>query len=297
MQINIYLFLNKVIQNYIIHCSVLILLLGKVLYQLLSSFYVYTPKICIQFLLYWVWSDSLVLVLVLLADQVVWFNLEGQVKHVVSTKEPHELAHSCCIDPAVRLAIKVLPGLFEISSEVVISCLSSQGHVSSNHFPWSIKGFFFLKDELASWLSRVCRELCSVFSYHRVHELMIARPRSLKVVGNDTLVATKTFLSFKSVMTDRIARMLLILVPFSSNFWSITQLNILRPDLLITDIVVILLRWSECISNLIFSVCWVATVHLLSETAFVVARPSRSRMTGFIFVLINKYLINNISLI
>ena len=102
----------------------------------------------------------------LLSNQVLSAGLEIKVDHVVAAEESHELGASCDVEPAVWLAVEVIPGLLEIGSEVVIGFLTLKRHVGANYLSGGGHGFALLEDELTGRFTVVGGELGSVLRDH-----------------------------------------------------------------------------------------------------------------------------------
>ena len=113
----------------------------------------------------------------------------------VGAEESEESTHSSDLNLSVIGGIEVLPSLIEIFVKVVISGLTFETKMSLENFRGSGESSDMVEVELAGWLILFISRFHSVLGDHGVHELIITRSWSIKMLWWGSVVGPVTFKS------------------------------------------------------------------------------------------------------
>ena len=117
--------------------------------------------------------------------------MEGDLH--VGAQESEERSHSSDLDLAIISGVEVIPGLFEVFVEVVISILSLESKMGVKDLLGSGESGNVVEIELSGWLVILVSSLHSVVHNHRVHELVITRSCAIEVIWGLSVVGPVTF--------------------------------------------------------------------------------------------------------
>jgi|TARA_B110000305_G_C19203136_1_gene522145 hypothetical protein len=135
----------------------------------------------------------------------------------VADEESEETGHSIGFDFTVVSGVEVIPGLFEILIQILLSLSALKSQMSIEDFPSSLICIHLFKNKFTSWLSFISSLLKGVFRDHGVHELVVSIDTgawSSESIWDLSLIFTEALITFEIVLVSFKTWMWVILVPF-----------------------------------------------------------------------------------